>query len=381
MASTKVPIELSSTPGIVDNSNATAITIDSSENVGIGTSNPNSRLYVVHPVSEFTTSLSETTTKSTLQLKTHAEDSTITTFGGVSGGHAYIQRSNGSGTTAYSLLLNPYGGNVGIGTSSPSEALHVSDTGECWIKADSSTATDGSGLRFAHAGTNHGVLYHDGSTDSLNYFDNIAGSTRFSITGAGVVTIGTTTTYGVANGGCTILGNSMNNSNVGILHVRSNDSGETADECIASFVSYRNDTSTSNVFIKFAVDQYNSGCGQINANGPTQAAFGSFSDSRLKENIVELPSQLDNIKSLRPVEFDYIESEGGGHQIGFIAQEVEEIYPDLVGERADGMKTLTGLGKFEARLIKAIQELSNTVDNQQTIIEDLKARIETLENA
>jgi hypothetical protein len=38
MALTKTPIELSSTPGIVDNSNATAITIDSSEKVGIGTS-------------------------------------------------------------------------------------------------------------------------------------------------------------------------------------------------------------------------------------------------------------------------------------------------------------------------------------------------------
>ena len=36
MASTKIPVELSSTPGIVDNSNATAITIDSNENVGVG---------------------------------------------------------------------------------------------------------------------------------------------------------------------------------------------------------------------------------------------------------------------------------------------------------------------------------------------------------
>ena len=40
MANTTIPVELSSTPGIVDNSNATAITIDSSENVGIGTSSP-----------------------------------------------------------------------------------------------------------------------------------------------------------------------------------------------------------------------------------------------------------------------------------------------------------------------------------------------------
>jgi hypothetical protein len=44
MALTQVPIELSSTPGIVDNSNATAITIDSSEQVGIGTSLPKTTL-------------------------------------------------------------------------------------------------------------------------------------------------------------------------------------------------------------------------------------------------------------------------------------------------------------------------------------------------
>ena len=37
---TKIPVELSSTPGIVDGSNATAITIDSSERVGIGTTSP-----------------------------------------------------------------------------------------------------------------------------------------------------------------------------------------------------------------------------------------------------------------------------------------------------------------------------------------------------
>jgi hypothetical protein len=63
---------------------------------------------------------------------------------------------------------------------------------------------------------------------------------------------------------------------------------------------------------------------------------------------------------LRPVEFDY--KDGSGHQIGFIAQEVQEIYPDLVGEDADGMLTLSGLGKNESRLIKAIQELAARVE-------------------
>ena len=46
MANTKIPVELSSTPGIVDGSNATAITIDSSENVGVGNTSPAQKLDV-----------------------------------------------------------------------------------------------------------------------------------------------------------------------------------------------------------------------------------------------------------------------------------------------------------------------------------------------
>ena len=43
---TKIPAELSSTPGIADSSDATAITIDSAEKVGIGTANPSQLLTV-----------------------------------------------------------------------------------------------------------------------------------------------------------------------------------------------------------------------------------------------------------------------------------------------------------------------------------------------
>jgi trimeric autotransporter adhesin len=148
--------------------------------------------------------------------------------------------------------------------------------------------------------------------------------------------------------------------------------GDTAYN-VAQFGKFDNDTTTSQVFVNFVVNNGGAANGQINANGSGAVAFGSWSDRRLKENIIDLPSQLANITALRPVEFDYIESEGGGHQLGFIAQEVEEIYPDLVGERQDGMKTLSGMGKMEARLIKAIQE-------QQATIEALTARIAALES-
>ena len=119
--------------------------------------------------------------------------------------------------------------------------------------------------------------------------------------------------------------------------------------------------STSQIFVRFTIHAQATGSGQINANGSGQAALASYSDERLKENITNIPSQLDNILSLRPVEFDYIESEGGGHQTSFIAQEFEKVYPDAISEREDGMKILTGWGKTEAVLVKAIQELSAKV--------------------
>lgn len=123
-----------------------------------------------------------------------------------------------------------------------------------------------------------------------------------------------------------------------------------------SFYKYDNNSTTSQVFVRFAINNGGAGCGQINGNGASAAAFGSFSDSRLKENITALPNQLANICNLKPCEFDY--KDGSGHQIGFIAQEMQEVYPDVVGEGEDEMLTITGWSKTEARLVKAIQELS-----------------------
>jgi hypothetical protein len=135
---------------------------------------------------------------------------------------------------------------------------------------------------------------------------------------------------------------------------------------------FDNNSTTSQLFVRFTIANDGSGSGQINANGASAAAFGSYSDERLKENIVELPNQLANICALKPSEFDF--KDGSGHQIGFIAQEMQEVYPDVVGEGDDGMLTITGWSKTEARLVKAIQELSAKLDAAE-------ARIAALEGA
>jgi len=118
-------------------------------------------------------------------------------------------------------------------------------------------------------------------------------------------------------------------------------------------------TSTSQVFVYFLVSS-TGGSGQINANGASQAAFGTLSDIRLKENITILPTQLQNILALKPCEFDY--KDGSGHQIGFIAQEIQEVYPDAVSEGKDGFLTVSGWNKTEAYLVKAIQEQNQTIE-------------------
>jgi hypothetical protein len=264
-------------------------------------------------------------------------------------------------------------GNFGIGTSSPNSygsayrVLQASATDSGIIQATGTTnsvtneiSTTGV-IGQVGTRTNHVLAFKTNDTE------------RARIDTSGNLLVGTAS----ANARVSIEG-TVANANTGNLYVRSNAAGDVSS-CAASFVKQDNNSTTSQIFIRFGINGYSSGCGQINAYGAGAAAFGAFSDRRLKENIVDLPSQLDNIMALRTVEFDYIESEGGGHQIGFVAQEVQEIYPDLVGERADGMLTLTDLNKNDARLIKAIQEMKAIIDTQASTITTLTDRVSALD--
>lgn len=84
------------------------------------------------------------------------------------------------------------------------------------------------------------------------------------------------------------------------------------------------------------------------------------SDSRLKDNIVEIEGALDKVLSLRGVEFDWNDKQAvhSGHDIGVVAQEVEAVFPELVETRDNGYKAVK-YDKLVAVLIQAIKELSN----------------------
>jgi hypothetical protein len=129
---------------------------------------------------------------------------------------------------------------------------------------------------------------------------------------------------------------------------------------------YDNNSTSSQVFVRFVMNRVGAGTGsgQIVGGGANQVAFGSYSDERIKENIEPLGDELLKLRGLRPVEFDY--RDGSGHQVGFIAQEVSEVYPELVSPDQDGMLMLAGLGRTEARLIRAIQQLAERVEQLES---------------
>jgi hypothetical protein len=104
-------------------------------------------------------------------------------------------------------------------------------------------------------------------------------------------------------------------------------------------------------------------------------ALSSLSDERKKDNIQNITLGLDAIKELRPVSFDW-KNNKGNNQLGFIAQEVEttslkQLVSTYKDENIEDCKSLNKEQMIPV-LVKAIQE-------QQAIIEDLKSRIETLE--
>jgi len=101
-----------------------------------------------------------------------------------------------------------------------------------------------------------------------------------------------------------------------------------------------------------------------------------LSDSRVKTNVVSMTEGLDKIEQIRPVTFDWVPTENvsdrEGADFGFIAQELEEVLPEVVHTRGDGYKTVM----YE----KVVPVLVQAMKEQQTMIEALRAEIELLKN-
>jgi len=107
--------------------------------------------------------------------------------------------------------------------------------------------------------------------------------------------------------------------------------------------------------------------GKLNSSGTFTVsgdvvAFGSPSDISLKENIKPIESALDKVEKLQGVTFNWKEQgiTDLKEDIGFIAQDIQEVLPELVRENDNGKLSLRDKGIVPV-LVEAIKELSNRI--------------------
>jgi hypothetical protein len=321
-----------------------------------------------------------------------------------------IENNSGSTATSYGLLVKGGGnsssgktfevrddsgntdlivkgnGNVGIGTDSPqNDKLHV--------EIDSSTVYDG------NSNQNGGLFVNNIYHEALNTFSQIrlgvsgaSGASNVRLVGiepsqaasdfaivlrdgsvwgeklrikgaTGNVGIGTTNpTYKcvISNNeaeGLELAPGYVSGANLLQNYNRSNSQYVRADYVASTHRWYQGDTSTVNIHMDLT------GSGDLTVKNDI-VAYGSPSDKRLKENIKPIESALDKVSKLQGVTFDWKKSDSIldiKEDIGFIAQDVQKVIPELVRENEDGMLSMRHQG-IAPILLEAIKELKAEIE-------------------
>ena len=282
------------------NSGTTALTIDTSQNVGIGTSSPSAKLNVVGSFGALNRALLVTPS---------SESAAIDALRTVA-----IQRVSNDTQLAIGYATTP----------------------DAWVISSSYGSTGAyKPLAFATSDTERMRIDSSGNV--------LMGTTTYSFS---------STNYGIAmqpNGETFYIANTPGN----LIAFNRNSNGDI-------FKFFRSGTQVGNVSVT-----------------TTNTTYATSSDYRLKENILPITSALDTVLQLKPVTYKW-KIDGSDGQ-GFIAHELQEVVPDcVIGEKdavdEEGNPKYQGIDTsfLVATLTAAIQE-------QQTIINDLKARVETLE--
>jgi hypothetical protein len=323
--------------------------INSSGNVGIGTGSPTAKLHVATAGAEGIN----------IGLQNNERYWNMETDGGL----LMWKDISAGGLTRMAIDT---AGNVGIGQASDGDKLHVLGTGFFEDARGNGVGVQingGSSTEFAHIGVS--------ASNPLTF--QTADTERMRLHGGGDLTVATTTAIGSMYNGVSGIGFGYSSGGYGA--------------CVRSATNTPFYVSTNSQgaggFIEFA--QNGATRGNITYTG-SATSYNASSDYRLKENAAPIQNALSKIDSLNPINFDWIES--GDNSDGFLAHEIQAVLPYTVTGTKDevytdensGEEKTNGQPKYQVMdyakltplLVKAVQE-------QQTIIDDLKSRIETLE--
>jgi hypothetical protein len=275
------------------------------------------------------------------------------------------------------MRIDASNGNVGIGTTAPNQKLDV--IGRLKFRSDTSTSagiwlTGNNGSEDVFAG-----LQGTTSTDAFGVYSGAGW--RFTILNGGNVGIGTQTPSSLLHVANTDARGVIIGSTTGSIGTV-----QLVGGSVVSPVAGRLIFGTDNTGYQFRIAKNAAGSitdlfsiqdstGTLTVSGDL-VAYGSPSDITLKTNIKPLTGSLDKVIKLQGVSFTWKEDTeiskmtGIKDDIGFIAQEVKEILPELVRENKNGLFSLRDKS-ITALLVEAIKE-------QQKQIEDLQKQINYL---
>jgi hypothetical protein len=366
--------------------------LDSSGNLGIGTNSPSS--FGVLAVKK------DQTADTAIAVSNNGTSNAATTmsfvFNEAGGAQGWLRRyRDGTGNTEVgfsdALLFTgsvtgtkaermriDSSGLVGIGTTSPTQRLDVSDNLRVRGTRISQDNSGGNAFEIGPgAGTGDSTIwgFYAPASRGIAFLTNTAERAR--ITSAGQLLVGTTTSS-------SSLSRFNWATNARTVEIENTNASLSTD---AQLFVYTERNTTNNSYYYFGC--YNGTAGayklRIADSGDvtnTNGTYGTISDQKMKTDIVDAGSQWTDIKALRFRKFKMKDDPSGLVQLGVVAQEVELTSPGLVDEHQDrdaegnDLGTTTKSVKTSVLLMKAAVALQEAMAR----IEQLEAKVSALES-
>ena len=306
-----------------------------------------------------------------------------------------LQLQTNSGTTALTIDTSQ---NVGIGTTSPAQLLEAKkdQAASTRIKVTNKTSSGSAtaGLLFENSTSDVAQvqLWDSGSVGVLTAYGlNMEG------TGSGGVNLAANNASGVirfATGGTTermrinssgkLIMASVADGTLGTIQagITANTGSTNAIICSSAnangaYPFGAKGESTNQGLIGF-FNSSDTAIGSVSKSG-NNVAYNTSSDYRLKENIIPMTGALNKVAQLKPVTYTWKEDGSSGQ--GFIAHELQEVISDAVFGEKDAVDKDGNIKPQGIDTSFLVATLTAAIQEQQTIITNLTARITALEGA